>query len=105
MHVLYVVGRYPTLSQTFVDLEIRTIVKLGHKVDVLSCVPGEKALSREEGPPLQPLHPLTPPSTIAFWRPSGPDVPVDRSLRTRIFADSVAAWFIGRHAQQRYDLI
>jgi len=105
MNVLYVLGRYPTLSQTFVDLEIRTIIGLGHKVDILSCLPGEKTVAGQGDNPLHALYPPRPPLTMTFWRPPGPDFPAERPLRTRLFADSVAAWFAARKARNRYDII
>src|SRR3989475_6095962 len=105
MNVLYVLGRYPTLSETFIDLEIRSILDLGHQVDILSCLPGERAVSGEADQPLDALYPPAPPLTMALWRPAGPNVPVERPLRTRLFADSVAAWFAAKNAGNYYDII
>jgi glycosyltransferase involved in cell wall biosynthesis len=60
--VLYVLERYPELSQTFVEGEIRELIAAGQPVEVVALAPG-RALGYE--PAARAAYPAAPPARVA----------------------------------------
>jgi colanic acid/amylovoran biosynthesis glycosyltransferase len=94
MRLAYVLERYPELSQTFVEDELRELKRRGEEIEVLALAPGEHAELSE--PAFEPSYPpsavsrlaalarLTAgqPGFVAAWSRSGQPWPSDnRRLR------------------------
>ena len=101
LHLLYVVGTFPQLSETFVANEVLGLADRGHRVTLAF-------LRRGDGPPVRhpgvrvPLRRL--PLQLPFARGLRCREPGE-TLRRRLYAAAAARWVAGRVGGDPPDLV